>query len=353
MRFDRRRYRDFLLLRLSATHDRIAEKQSTPIVAFLVGQGAPELDRTVAESSDIGDYPYVFLEGDRQDIGINETYWDPPDSGSSTPTLQAITKWSGFAYMSMSSRKIEEHSQQQYAFMLLERAVAEKKQDSGVNSTLQFIARLHNFRWSLGCEMTAQLAMQTRAGTAEELQNVSDDTDFLMRYIRETRDAIEKCKTASHTLTEWGENLHLTRPSVWELIQLLSMSNWSEAKKWHRYFCEIDADISPALMTNMFCAISQLSGDQGPNKQDRWPTQTNVYLRNNRESSQSFEEFRQKLEYQYVARTTYPKFWFDLACECYDLADEELPSELSLIEPYSAVSIDVLSAASSTWRHSY
>ena len=338
---DESRLRDHTILQLCSAESRRLNDEPIEIVDLLA-RSPPPRHGPPAIASDV-ELPLVFLEGDREALGIAGYYLDPPDLGPSLPLAVVLPKWAGFARLMSSSKSVEGTSQRDYAYNLLHRAVADSRRIRGVSPTRRFVERLHRHRWTIGAEMTASLLV---AGTVEneaEYRKRADDIAFIETATDTLRNRLTVAKEQSRTLTEWCEALYLLNPLVWEVMGYVKRSALKDADKWYRFFAEVDADIAPVNFLSVSTIIRRLLNKDMPS----W---TRTHFLAEREKATSLKEFRQKMHWLLHARTTIPKFWFDLALKSFDVPESSLPAELDELDPWRTVSIDVLQAWSMRWQ---
>lgn len=333
--------RDSIIIGLGADEDIRKGEKPVAIVAHL---SAKRVMLTESLNGRQVDAPMILLEGDRQRLGAEEFYFDPPNVGPSIPLELYFPKWAGFARLLLSSKIVAAVSQSDYAFALLRRSIEHCRNTRGVASARALVQALHDNRWSIGPEMTAELftvATWDPAAPAT-VPSRSTDHEFLKTEIAAVRSQLSQIKQSCRDLTEWCEALYSINPRVWALIIYLRSSDLPDAEKWYRYFAEVDADIAPCSMRDVFSVIRTETGKSGASWQS--------LIISERAQSTDINEFRQKLQYLLRARTSIPAFWFDLAIQSYDVREEHLPAALDCVDAWRAVSTSVLRASSMVWR---
>ena len=192
--------------------------------------------------------------------------------------------------------------------------------------------------------MTAELFTVASLDPAKAVTGpgLSTDHEFLKAEIAAVRSQLSQIKQSCRNLTEWCEALYSINPRVWALIMYLRVSDLPDAEKWYRYFAEVDADIAPCSMRDVFSVIRMETGKSGASWQSLMVSE--------RTQSTDLNEFQQKLQYLLHARTSIPTFWFDLAVQSYSVPEEHLPAALDSIDAWRGVSINVLRASSMVWR---
>jgi hypothetical protein len=334
------RYRDSLIIRVGADPELNRGEPPVDIVARL---SAKPVDISGLEDREI-DAPLIVLETDRTNYGISAFYLDPPTDAPSIPTHFYLMKWGGFSRLLLSEKIVGDMRQTDYAFALLSRAVQDCRDTHGVERARALTQALHDNRWAVGPEMSAELFTIATfpPDPSATASNLSADHAFLTKEIAAVRGALSQAKASSSDLTEWCESLYSINPRVWALLMYLRDSDLPDAETWYRYFAEVDADIAPCSLRNVFQVIHAETGESGP----AW----HELFISTRQETTSITEFRQKLQFLLHTRTTIPKYWFDLAVESYELAADQLPDRLTGIDPFRAVSTDVLRSVSMRWR---
>ncbi|TAJ14228.1 hypothetical protein DMA11_05935 [Marinilabiliaceae bacterium JC017] len=289
------------------------------------------------------DAPLVLMEGERIDHSISEYFFDPSLNSKLIPSEVYFHKWMVFISM-LSSRKSQAgQTSQGYAFSLLQRAVHQCERKYGTSEAKAFAQRLHDNRWSTGSEMTASLFITALTGNQEsEFKQLANDRAFVNEYVLQVRRDLKRIKEDSKDLTEWNEAIYSINPDVSALMKFLRVSDLDEAEKWYRFFAEVDADITPSVMRSTFTVIEEMKDE----KLAGWRTM----FHSEKEASDSLTEFKKRLQYLFNGRTTIPKFWMELALIHYETSDEALPPALYQVDPWNAVSIDVLSAWGMKWQ---
>ena len=333
-------FRDSLIIKLAADEEIRSGGKPIDIVSHLAAQ---EVDHIITIGNRNVEAPLVFLEGDRHSFGTAEYYIYPPHTGNSIPLSIYFPKWAGFARLTLSGKVIQGMTQADYAFGLLQRVVDHCRRINGVTKARELVQALHDTRWSIGPKMTAFLFT---LATEDQSETKSKSTfgigqEFVENEIVELKKSLQAAKDRSKNLTEWCEVLYSINPRIWAVLSYLRDSDIPDAEKWYRYFAEVDADIAPCLIRDVFSVINAEKGESGPSWLSLFLTE--------RECCNSRREFKQKLQYFMHARTTIPKYWYDLALNSYDMVQEHLPVELDSIDKWRVVSVDSLRASSMAW----
>ena len=334
-------FRDATIIRFGAEPELNGGKEPVAIVRYLSEKDLPRPDSSI-------DYPIaapmILLEGDRQRHGIAHFYFDPPSEGPPIPLSLYLPKWAGFSRLLLSTKKVGGTRQCDYAFDLLQRAVVHCRDTHGPNRADALAQSVHDHRWSLGPEMTAHLLTLATLGTSQPSDTglLSAESETLAAAIASVRTALVQAKQSCCDLTEWCEALYSINPRVWKLLTQLKSSDLRDGESYWRFFAEVDADIAPCSMRDVFTVIHAETGDDGPS----WRS----HFLSMRDDAADLKEFKEKLQYLLHARTSIPKFWVELAVASYDLPAEKLPSALDNIDPWRAVSTNLLRAASLRWR---
>jgi len=334
------RLRDSIIIKLAGDDEVKPERKPVEIVSYLAAQ---EIDISNPIGNREIDGPMVLLEGDRRTLNTEAYYIYPVLSGNKIPLVYYFPKWAGFARLVLSEKVIQGMTQMDYAFGLLQRAVDHCRQINGIPQARKLVQALHDTRWSIGPEMTASLftfasmeASETKASTPFGISR-----EFIENEIVDLKKLLHSAKHYSKNLTEWCEALYSINPRVWAVLNYLRDSDIPDAEKSYRYFAEVDADIATCSLRDDFSVINSENSETGPS----W---LSLFLIE-RERSKNIKEFKQKLQYLLHARTTIPKYWFDLALSSYDTAQENLPDELDSIDKWRAVSVSCLRSSSMSW----
>lgn len=331
--------RDSLIIELSINEDLRTGNTPVEIVQHMASKTGT---LNYSQNSYELNAPLIFLEGERQDLSIPEYFLDPEINSNLVPLEIYLPKWAGFMNLLSSKKIVENQTKQEYAFDLLQRAVFNCRITYGSLIAKQLAQKLHDYRWSFGPEMTASLFTTALANNEEnECKQLANDKTFLNEYIAKIRNLLNEIKNTCKNLTEWNEAIYSINPDIWELLKYLRYSNSNDAKKWYRFFEEADADITPSSMRATFSAIAQEKGEEIGG----WLSLFN----SEREASPTCGEFKKRLSYLLSARTSIPKFWMDLALLHYETPTNAIPKELYEVDPWNAVSIDILRSWSIRW----
>lgn len=334
-----RKIRDSIIIQLDVEEGLRTGKPSVEIVKQLA---AKKNDLQHSQVSYEIDAPLILLEGEREDNSISEFYLDPSINFKMIPREIYFPKWTGFIRLMSSSKTIEGQTQQGYAYSLLQRAVNDCRINYGISTARTLVQRLHDNRWSIGPEMSAHLFTTATVNDEDEFKKIANDKTFINEYITRVRNNLNTIKQESRTLTEWEEGLYSINPNVWELLEYLRYSKLEDAEMWYRFFAEVDADIAPSSLMSTFSAMRQHNNDAN---NLGWLA---LFIRK-RENSSSFSDFKKQLQYLLNARTSIPKYWMEIALTHYKTVVEALPKELDKVDPWRAVSIDILRSWSIKW----
>ena len=154
--------RDATIIELGAAPELNGGKEPVAIVRRLSEKDLPRpdssIDRLIAA-------PMILLEGDRQRHEIAHFYFDPPSEGPPIPMSVYFPKWAGFRRLLLSTKKAGGTRQCDYAFDLLQRAVVHCRNTHGPDRADALAQSVHDNRWSLGPEMTADLLTLAASGS--------------------------------------------------------------------------------------------------------------------------------------------------------------------------------------------
>ena len=137
---------------------------------------------------------------------------------------------------------------------------------------------------------------------------------------------ISNAKNDSHNLDEWIVYLHHIIPSV-VFGNVISDFDDEEIKKYNRYFEEVKADI---LETLSMCLLGTLIND------DKFFSRQYLPADEKEEAA-----YQRSLRYICNSRVIVPKFWYNLAKDCFDnyIALLLLSEKLNTFDEYALVGI--------------
>lgn len=139
-----------------------------------------------------------------------------------------------------------------------------------------------------------------------------------------TTERISSAKTQSKDLDDWIGFLHKLIPVLMFGISISNINN-SDAKKYNRYFEEAKADIFAVFS---ICLQKALINE---------PYGFSKYFISLQEKDK--DRFNRELKYSYNSRVSIPKYWFDMAKECF--CDESrwnsLSKQLNEFDRYSVL----------------
>jgi hypothetical protein len=319
----RLRLRDYLVIVAGKlTFSRPGETGPPPTWLFLADH-KPNLDALPAER-DFVDVPYVTAAG----------YFDPPHIGPAISYLEVLAKQAGVLHQ-IGSQKVVDGLGDQGAFGLFVHAANMARDQKGTDYARGLIGRLHEHRWAPGSRLTGFLLIQADGGLGRHFYDRANDATFLTARINDLRARIDRAKSEVTNLTDWTEALYRLSPEVQELIAYLERSEVEKTKDWHGYFARIGEDIMSIHRLNVNTATRRFLGLAAA------PTWITTHLTDIR-SGKSAAEYRQRLDHLYQERVAIPKYWHEAAVSLYNTPAESIPGALTDIDPYRAVSIDVL-----------
>lgn len=336
-------FRDAIIIFLYVEEASRAGDQPVEIVSRLAGKPLPSVPLTEGREVNA---PLILLEGDRRRYGLDGLYLDPPSIGAAIPISIYLSKWAGFARLLLSSKAIENVPQCEYAYHLVSRSVIDCRQNRGSHDARSLAQKLHQHRWMAGPEVSASLLTLATIDVTQPqaFEQLVNNQFFIDEQIRTVRAALARAKQSVTTLTDWCEALYLLNPAVWELLGYLARSELPEAEQWHRFFAEVDANIAPCSIRDVSSTVrKELSRPTVLSWKDTFVSE--------RARSTTIKEFKERLQYLLHARTCIPKFWFDMALQLYDVAEDKLPAELDEIDQRRAVSTSILRKWSLRWTH--
>lgn len=168
-------------------------------------------------------------------------------------------------------------------------------QENGVNVD-ELLDELWSEYWIIDVEVYSYIRQSIKYG--DFTPPIEDIEDL---YIVVT-DKITSAKRDSQNLDEWLDRLHSIIPLVVYGVYLSNFDD-EEAKRYNRFFEEAKADIIAVFGV---CFHGAIINDKSFFFMDYFPKEEDEIA------------FQKKLKYDYNSRVSIPKYWYELAKECYN-----------------------------------
>lgn len=327
------RLRDHMILKGGSLTARIAETPLKPIIEHVLAH-TPYVEDLPDDRGEFTPLPYLEVnpkeEGDEYTGGC----FDPPDTGQAISSVSVVNKVGIFLIMLCTGR-----AGAGKAFRQLVRVIDTARVEKGSQYARALAERLYANRWIPGARLAAHLYIRAEGSEDEKFRGRAHLAAFLESRMNLLRQRIERAKQDAADLTQWAEALYRVNSVVEEMFMYSEVSGLSLARELLAELKVMREGITRVVIFNTNTVQSVHMGEDAP----RWST----YLQELREKSGA--EFRETLEYVYRDTILVPKFWYEQVLALEGNTKEFLPRSLDAVDPYRAISINVLEFWSMLW----